>query len=44
MMVEQKQGPTSAAKPESDQDDRKESPEWEFTGMMNPSQARSGKS
>jgi hypothetical protein len=43
-MVEQKQGPTTAAKPESDQDDRKESPRWEFTRGMNPSQPRSERS
>ena len=43
-MEEQKQGPTTAAKSESDQNDRKESPGWELTRMMNPSQARSEKS
>jgi hypothetical protein len=43
-MVEQKQGLTTAAKPESDQDDRKESPRWEFARGMIPSPARSEKS
>ncbi len=43
-MEQPKQGPTTAAKSESDQDDRKESPGWDFTRGMNPSQARSEKS
>jgi hypothetical protein len=37
-------GPTTAAKSDSDKDDRKESPGWQFIGGMNPSQARSEKS
>jgi hypothetical protein len=43
-MEEQKQGPTTAAKSEPDQDKGKESPGWEFTWGMNPSQPRSEKS
>ena len=35
-MEEQKQGPTTAAKSESDQDDLKEASGWEFTRRTNP--------
>ena len=38
------QGPTTETKLEPDQDERKESPTWEFIRGKNPSQSRSEKS